>query len=165
MKGMPPSFSGSSRVLSFNYTSTVEELYGVDDICHIHGFAKDRGNLIFGHADDGPYQKEKDPMARRIGFVGKYPTEAKAIFRKDTGTGMQRLKRMLAGMDLPIREVRSFGCSYSQPDWFYLKEMANYCSSDSFWWLSRRSKDDKSIEEHMRVLRPVAIKTVSASTM
>ena len=74
MKGTLPLFSGSSRVLSFNYTSTVEELYGVDDICHIHGFAKDRGNFIFGHADDGPYQKEKDPMARRIGFVGGYPT-------------------------------------------------------------------------------------------
>lgn len=37
------------KVLDFNYTEFVENLYGVKDVCYIHGSRKKKGKLILGH--------------------------------------------------------------------------------------------------------------------
>lgn len=43
--------------LSFNYTNTLEKLYGVrkNNICYIHGDASINNQLIFGHRNDSYY--------------------------------------------------------------------------------------------------------------
>ena len=53
-------FAPKSRFLTFNYTSTLQSVYGVDDknVFHIHGRSDKSDELIFGHRKtmevDGP---------------------------------------------------------------------------------------------------------------
>ena len=41
----------SGPIISFNYTNTIEALYGISDIFHIHGLYGEDENLIFGYKD------------------------------------------------------------------------------------------------------------------
>ncbi|WP_207903126.1 bacteriophage abortive infection AbiH family protein [Rheinheimera sp. D18] len=47
-------FPEHSLFLSFNYTSTLQTVYGVDSNCilHIHGNSENNDELIFGHGED-----------------------------------------------------------------------------------------------------------------
>lgn len=40
------------KCLSFNYTSTIEKVYGYENVCHIHGRASNYETLIFGHGEE-----------------------------------------------------------------------------------------------------------------
>lgn len=46
-------FKKNDAILSFNYTSTLEELYRIDGIpiLHIHGYLKNNNNLLFGYRE------------------------------------------------------------------------------------------------------------------
>lgn len=39
----------NAKYLSFNYTNTLEEVYGIENVCHIHGAVGKHERLIFGH--------------------------------------------------------------------------------------------------------------------
>lgn len=49
-------FNDSCHFLTFNYTETLEVLYGIPDeyICHIHGKRGGRQSLLVGHGIDSP---------------------------------------------------------------------------------------------------------------
>jgi hypothetical protein len=53
-------FSSDSRFLTFNYTSTLQDVYGIGDdrVCHIHGKADRYDELVFGHGDT--FEEEPD---------------------------------------------------------------------------------------------------------
>ena len=55
-------FSKGDSFLSFNYTSTIQAIYGVDpvDILHIHGRADAYDDLIFGHGETMEEESELD---------------------------------------------------------------------------------------------------------
>lgn len=55
-------FSKGDSFLSFNYTSTIQAIYGVDpvDILHIHGRADAYDDLIFGHGETMEEKPELD---------------------------------------------------------------------------------------------------------
>lgn len=49
--------------LSFNYTDTLEHVYGIprDQILYIHGKAGENSNLIVGHGDKSTFEKDTIP--------------------------------------------------------------------------------------------------------
>lgn len=51
-------FDENTKFLCFNYTDTLETLYGVSrkNICYIHGKAKENNDLYFGHGNSCDYQ-------------------------------------------------------------------------------------------------------------
>ena len=52
-----------SYFINFNYTSTLETVYGQTNVCHIHGVADDPSTIIFGHADpSNKYRDEELPL-------------------------------------------------------------------------------------------------------
>ena len=56
------------KVLDFNYTEFIETLYGVRDVCYIHGNRKRKGKLILGHrpgAESLLHEKERGPKSYR----------------------------------------------------------------------------------------------------
>lgn len=50
-------FGDSDKYLTFNYTNTLEQLYKIKNVCHIHGSIAKWEELIFGHCDPGYPQK------------------------------------------------------------------------------------------------------------
>lgn len=56
------SFSGTDSFLSFNYTTTLQLIYGIDDanIVHIHGRSDAYDDLIFGHGETREEEPELD---------------------------------------------------------------------------------------------------------
>lgn len=55
-------FSSDSRFLTFNYTSTLQKVYGIDDekVYHIHGKSDRCDELVFGHGDTFEEEPEVD---------------------------------------------------------------------------------------------------------
>lgn len=51
-------FGDSDKYLTFNYTNTLEQLYKIKNVCHIHGSIAKWEELIFGHCDPGYLQKD-----------------------------------------------------------------------------------------------------------
>lgn len=56
------SFSGTDYFLTFNYTSTLQLVYGIDNanILHIHGRSDTYDDLIFGHGETREEEPERD---------------------------------------------------------------------------------------------------------
>lgn len=55
-------FKPDSKFLTFNYTDTLQKVYGISskDILHIHGNAKNHNELIFGHGESREEESEID---------------------------------------------------------------------------------------------------------
>lgn len=55
-------FSNGARFITFNYTSTLQSVYGIADanILHIHGRAETSDELIFGHGEEIEEEPELD---------------------------------------------------------------------------------------------------------
>ena len=51
-------FGDSDKYLTFNYTNTLEQLYKIKNVCHIHGSIAKWEELIFGHCQPGHPQNE-----------------------------------------------------------------------------------------------------------
>lgn len=105
--------------LTFNYTETLEEVYGVnkDRICHIHG--KQGENILFGHGNTRDYTDEY--MEKNIGSESSL-TELDNFLRKETEQALIEHKYFFDGIDDTIREVYSIGFSYADVDLIYIKK-------------------------------------------
>lgn len=116
-------FDVNGKYLTFNYTNTLEELYGIKDVCHIHGDISRWEELVFGHCDPGyPEKKYED-----------YEYGAYCIFRKiyesyikDT----QKLIKKYAGFFESIKEVDEiylYGLSFGEVDLPYFRYIFDNC--------------------------------------
>lgn len=128
--------------LTFNYTETLEEVYGVnkDRICHIHG--KQGENILFGHGNTRDYTDEY--MKKNIGSESSL-TELDNFLRKDTEQALIEHKHFFDGIDDTIREVYSIGFSYADVDLIYIKEICKKLDVDAAWYLNDFSLTDIQI--------------------
>lgn len=128
--------------LTFNYTETLEEVYGVnkDRICHIHG--KQGENILFGHGNTRDYTDEY--MKKNIGSESSL-TELDNFLRKDTEQALIEHKHFFDGIDDTIREVYSIGFSYADVDLIYIKEICKKLDVDAVWYLNDFSLTDIQI--------------------
>lgn len=117
--------------LNFNYTRTLETVYGVKNVCHIHGVQG--GELLFGHGE-GNLFNEKHPSP----FVGSEDgLEAiHAFFRKDTAGALRAHRPFFQSLTAGISAVYSFGFSFSKVDEIYIREIcAKLDTADMTWYL------------------------------
>lgn len=102
--------------LTFNYTETLEKLYQVKNICHIHG--KLGEELLFGHGNTNDYCE--DDMISYIGAENAL-REIHEALRKDTIGAIKRNINFFDNIDDSIDKIFSFGFSFSEVDLIYLK--------------------------------------------
>lgn len=125
-----PSFK-KSLFLSFNYTSTLEELYKVAaaNICYIHGNAGDKNSRIyFGHGND----EEIEEFDRYIGISDAY-NRLKMDLRKNTGQAISdnySFFKCISG----IKRIYSYGFSFSNVDMIYLEEICRHINPSKVRW-------------------------------
>ncbi|MCA9035951.1 MAG: bacteriophage abortive infection AbiH family protein [Planctomycetaceae bacterium] len=129
-------FDAQARFISFNYTSTLQTVYEIDEsrILHIHG-RSNRGEVIFGHGVEVIEEPELDENgdSNRSMFTdsenaAKYPLHA---FQKQTGAIIQNQRAYFDSL-CGLTRIAVLGHSLADVDLPYFKEVANR-NTDCEW--------------------------------
>ena len=125
--------------LTFNYTYTLEDLYGIDEknVCHIHG-GQD-GDILFGHGNTEDYSSQY--MNKHIGSENSL-SMLDMILKKDTVKALNEHLYFFDSIDASIKEVYSIGFSFADVDLIYIKEICKRLSVDTVWFLNDYNSDD-----------------------
>lgn len=138
--------------LSFNYTNTLEKLYGVseDKIFYLHGTASKDGELILGHREDDWYpewdRNNHDEDARLLEASG-IMDEHFAKTKKQIENIIESNKGFFERDD--FNEIYVLGLSYNETDRFYLKKIAE-CNKAKWFFNWYTLDDEKCIDDYAR---------------
>lgn len=126
---------------SFNYTKTLEKIYGIKDVTHIHNYVGKK--LVFGHGEDNATYEERDnDYSLRSSFLD----DMVMTFRKNTDFPMIRCKKFFKMLDPNIEKVYSYGFSYGKVDGVYIKRIINSISPDARWYFTEfEAKDSEAL--------------------
>ncbi len=157
----------ASLYISFNYTNTLERVYGIDEnrIAYIHGKALRGDELIFGHGKN-QFVLEKDVM-RRYGLyrsenfykAGTYGNSEDELTQHVSY--WQKYIQLANYYDVLLPAVKNankvyvYGLSFSEVDFPYIQWITeqNHCLK---WLASWHSENDKkSISETLKTLGAV----------
>lgn len=115
--------------LTFNYTRTLESLYGVKNVCHIHGVQGDP--LIFGHGAGHLF--DEDHWSYYIGSEDSLE-EIQSALRKDTAKAMDTHRAFFQNLRAKVTDIYSYGFSFGEVDLVYLKEIFRNVDTKSVAW-------------------------------
>lgn len=129
-----------SLFLNFNYTKTLENVYGIpaDDILHIHGkFTKDNeldaNAIIVGHGAsvkeiDEKFGNDDDEMTKELKDLVNH-------FRKDTSKIISDNADFWSSLK-DVNDVYVFGHSMADVDLPYFKKVKESIKPDALWHIS-----------------------------
>lgn len=129
------------QFFNFNYTKTLQKLYGVKKVIHIHNRVGQK--LIFGHdkSDEiGLYQSMDCGEGLIIGST--LLDNMVLSFRKDTVTPMKKYAKFFKGLDRNIDKVYSYGFSYGKVDKVYIKEIISRISGNAAWYFTEHESNN-----------------------
>lgn len=140
--------------LTFNYTETLEILYGAKNVCHIHG--KQGGELLFGHGDDTDYTE--DFMNRHIGSEDSLQAMQEKL-RKNTKGAIATSQAFFQDISNVVNEIYSFGFSFSKVDEVYVQEICRRMSTAHVtWFLHERNNNDDESSKYQAIIRSCGFK-------
>lgn len=149
--------SDNDMFLTFNYTSTLQDLYNVVDVCHIHG--KQGSKIYFGHGNSEDYTESY--MSNHTGSENNL-SELDDALRKNTKEALSSNKHFFERIDKSIEHIYSYGFSYSDVDLIYIKEVIKRLNSENaIWHLYKRNSEVKTIEglrEYKNILKKCGFK-------
>lgn len=120
------------KFLTFNYTETLEIVYGIcpEDICHIHG--KQNEEIFFGHGNNVDYYDEY--MQNHIGSqdgLSKIDNQ----LRKDTVRALEENIDFFEGLkEANIINIFSYGFSFNKVDAIYFEEICKRINTENIIW-------------------------------
>ena len=147
----------NNKYMTFNYTKTLQKVYGVQVVKHIHNRVGQK--LIFGHGDNRaqynePFIDEGRPPVFSSSFDDFIQT-----FRKDTNRQLQKYTSFFKKLDSNIDKVYSYGFSYSKVDNPYIKEVIRRISPNAIWYFtSYESNNKEEIKKKKTKLRRYGFK-------
>lgn len=126
--------------LNFNYTESLEKVYGIskDSICHIHGKVGDvPEKIFFGHGDEEDGPEWADSLGSESNF-----SELKRELKKDTSTALDEHIDFFKRMG-DLETIHSFGFGFADVDMFYIEEIAERVDPNSVtWFLNSYDRDN-----------------------
>ena len=121
--------------LNFNYTETLEQLYGIKDVCHIHGCVGDaEEDIVFGHGDMEQFYDSDDVFGAIDNFI-----DLKSELRKDTRKAISKHQSFFDIFSEAV-DVHSFGFGFGDVDMIYVEKIAETLgvkNRDVVWYLSK----------------------------
>ncbi|HBA68893.1 MAG TPA: hypothetical protein DCZ40_05990, partial [Lachnospiraceae bacterium] len=123
--------------LTFNYTETLEHLYGVKNIFHIHG--KQGGKLVFGHGNNIDYYDKY--MDSHVGSES-YLSELQLALKKDTQSIIKQNKKLFKEIG-KVGQIYSYGFSFSEVDMVYIRELCKESKTENMVWYFNSYDKDK----------------------
>lgn len=151
----------NGKVLCFNYTEFIEDLYGVSHgkVCYIHGCRKKRKGqpkeeLILGHRPVWEYDGEQSPKAVKHLHTGKkgalldaaYDTTINYLNWYDEATtkdcaSIIRSHQSFFDSLHSIKQIVVIGHSMAPVDWDYFMELHRHCP-DADWYIGYHGVND-----------------------
>lgn len=129
-------FKESDNFITFNYTKTLERIYGISSerVLHFHGIFNSNQDIDIGFKENNCHKYEVDTE----GYI--YEENAKSQFNsalrqliKDTKSILEREKRKILTLLNAVNEIQLIGFSYSEIDFDYIKFIRDNISSDVNW--------------------------------
>lgn len=157
---LPPNFINNEALfLNFNYTDTLEEVYGIlrKNILYIHGKCKEGSHLVVGHHDSNLFMKKPVP-AMKEEYKQYMDLESGRDFReveaeniiksyfKSTYKNVYSIIRdnITFFKNLgSVKEVLIMGHSLSKIDMEYFSMIRQYANPDCIWHITFHSEDDR----------------------
>ena len=122
--------------LSFNYTDTLEQLYSIPEVCHIHGSSNSK-EIYFGHGNDEDIRES----ASTVGADGAL-NSLKTALRKNTAEAYSEHIVFFRNLS-DITEIYSFGFSFSPIDMYYIEQLCMiFDSSNITWYFNNYDKEN-----------------------
>lgn len=130
--------------LCFNYTNVLEEVYGLKNVCHIHG--KQHEKIIFGHGFELSYRSE---------FLLREDLEC-GLLESYMDLKKEPEKQIKLNIDFfnniyNLKEIFSFGFSFSKPDTPYINEICKKTTKDTIWYFNN-FEDKITIKEYQELV-------------
>lgn len=122
---------------TFNYTSTLQDIYNCRNITHIHGKVGEK--LLLGHGNDNfdeEYYEQNYFGSQNIIY------ELYTVLRKNTQKAIIENRNFFNSLD-DIDKIYSFGFSFSDVDLIYIEEICKNIKSDVTWYLNSFDGTDK----------------------
>ncbi|MDR6124047.1 hypothetical protein QFZ87_003644 [Bacillus sp. SLBN-46] len=141
--------------LTFNYTSLLEDLYGAEDVFHIHG---ERGfqslpgtELIIGHGES-----REDFENTHVGSEWALSKIHQSL-KKDTKE-IIRKSRFFFDILPSVKNIYSYGFSFSKVDLAYIKEIINKLNKENVTWYLSDYDYKETREEYKKIIRAFGFK-------
>ncbi|WP_100374796.1 bacteriophage abortive infection AbiH family protein [Bacillus sp. FJAT-45037] len=146
--------SQNDKFLTFNYTDTLEELYGIaeENVCHIHGRQYDE--ILFGHGDFEDHSE--DHMARYIGSEDGLSRIHNQL-RKDTDQALKVNINFFKELK-DIKTIYSYGFSFSKVDLVYLSVIFNQVDTSYVTWSFNDYENQFVLRQWEGVLKELGFK-------
>ena len=130
---------------SFNYTKTLEKLYGIKEVTHIHNYMGEK--LVLGHGEEEiGYEGEEEGVMSSFG--SSFLDDMIMYFKKDTDFQMIKHKKFFKKLNREINKVYSYGFSYGKVDAVYIKRIINNISSNATWYFTKYEAENS---EELRI--------------
>ena len=144
-------FDGSSMFLNFNYTETLETLYGISDekVCHIHGKRGGNEPLIVGH-------RKKKQREFHVHYAADSILQGiDQDLKKDTKSAWKRHREFFEQLkDSDITEIYSYGFSFSRVDMSYIRKICSDIDTQKIIWYQNDFKlTDKKKHKNEQKIR------------
>ncbi|MDO8156049.1 hypothetical protein FKQ51_01400 [Bacillus toyonensis] len=128
--------------LTFNYTYVLEEIYGAENVCHIHGEQDDYDeNIFFGHGyerDEEEYESSHIGAMESLGKIHR-------LLKKDTDRALDLAEFFFDDLS-SVQEIYSIGFSFSEVDLKYIERICEVCNTAKTWYLSKYDYKEKGKE-------------------
>lgn len=129
----------SNKYFTFNYTKTLQVMYGIKKVTHIHNRVGQK--LVFGHPyDDIMYGDLSD---NRVPIGSSTLDDLLMSFRKDTTKQTKKYRDFFKSLDHTVDKVYSYGFSYSPVDSIYIKMIIQRISPNAVWYFTEYDTSDK----------------------
>lgn len=148
-------YEDDSLFLTFNYTETLESVYGVDQsrICYIHGRRQGIRSLIIGHGGDSSQVviETDDYVASEL------QRTCIDMLKKPVNQLIEMNGDFFNRIDTRINDVYFYGFSFGDVDIPYIRELVNRVAKDAVWHLSD-FEDQGRRDEIASILRNLGVK-------
>jgi len=133
--------------LNFNYTLTLEKIYGCKNVCHIHG--KQGSQILVGHGDDTKDTRDSDNTYYPEAISNL--ADIKQALRKDTTKALEQNRTFFDSV-ANIDNVYSIGFSYNDVDLVYIKEICRQLDAKPYVWTFHDYAGDRPKFMHFKTV-------------
>lgn len=124
-----------AQFLTFNYTKTLQRLYGIKKVIHIHNRVGQK--LIFGHGRDNVvYDQFSTEFSDGPHLSSSMLDDMIMSFRKDTESPFKKYDGFFRKLNRKVDKIYSYGFSYAKVDSVYIKRIISKIAPDATWLFS-----------------------------
>lgn len=139
--------NSNNLYMTFNYTKTLQKVYGVNVVKHIHNRVGQ--TLIFGHGKNNVIYE--DSPNEHMSLSSSFLNDFLSSYKKDTERQMKKYKDFFKKLDSSIDKVYSYGFSYSTVDNVYIKEVIKKISDNTTWFFTTHEASDRSTLRNKKI--------------